>query len=120
MADDNNKKQRVDPPSAWCSPVTASTHPIAPQWTYTPAPFQQSTSAPPSLPPFSMPPMRPNSPPRFFFPADVSGDRDPTPPLEHPSPPREEKYMKFRDPRFPLAGLMREDGGVFDWMRKNR
>jgi len=69
--------------------------------------------------PFNLPPMRPNSPPCFFFPEEFTADSDPTPQLERP-PPREEKYLKYRDARFPLAGLMREDGGVIEWAKKNR
>lgn len=128
MAEDDNKKQRVDPPSAWCSPVVGPSHSTSSAWTYTPPPcVQQSTATtPPSLlPPFSMPSMRAGSPPRFFFPfpdsvasnssANSAAERDPAPP-----PPREEKFMRYRDPKFPLAGLMKEEGGVVEWMRKNK
>lgn len=119
MAEDG-KRQRIDPPSAWCTPVTASTHPIAPRWTFNPPPAQQSTPVPSQLPAFNMPPMRPTSPPRFFFPEDaLDNERSPAPPLERP-PPRDERFMKFRDPKFPLAGIMREEGGVLEWMAANK
>jgi len=87
MMDGNTNKRQcfdlVDPPSAWCTPVVASTHPV--------------TASSSQLPLFTMP---------------VSPDI--------PLPPREEKYMKYRDARFPLAGLFREEGGIREWMKKNK
>jgi hypothetical protein len=109
----SSKRQCVDPPSSWCSPVTATT--VAPKWTYIPPPAQQSTPVSSQLPAFNMPTSRANSPPRFFFPDDVIGDS----PSDKP-PSREEKYMKYRDARFPLAGIMRENGGIFEWMAGRR
>lgn len=58
--------------------------------------------------------MRPNSPPRFFFPEEVFEE------TERPPPPREERFMRFRDAKFPLAGLMREEGGAFKWVAANK
>ena len=39
--------------------------------------------------------------------------------VETPDP-RREKCMKYRNPRFPLAGLMREQGGVYAFMDLHR
>ena len=131
MAD--GKRQRVDAPSEWCSPVVAMAAPAStaiPKWTFTPAPASQSTPTPSSsfFPAFTMPPLRSNSPPRFFFPEpdDVVEQQQQEQQqqkqllLAGEDAARPDKVLKFRDPKHPLAGLMKEEGGVFAWMNQNK
>lgn len=124
MAD--GKRQRVDAPSEWCSPVAmaAPINTVIPKWTFTPPPASQSAPMPSSLPAFNMPPLRSNSPPRFFFP-EINNSVEQQQQEQQPSKPPEDaerpgKVLKFRDPKHPLAGLMKEEGGVFEWMKQHK
>lgn len=84
-------KQRDDP-SLWCGGgVFVNQTPATP-----------ATPAMPMLPPLPLPPPIP-----------------PLLPLPQPPPPAEDPRraaLKFRDPRFPMAGAMKDEGGVFAFM----
>ena len=87
-------KQRDDP-SLWCGGgIFVKETPTTPATPATPA-----TSAMLMLPPLPLPPPMPPLLPRPQLP----------PPTEDPR----RAAFKCRDPRFPMAGAMREDGGVF-------
>lgn len=106
------KKQRVDPPECWV-PSAFAPPPSAARAA------SDSSGVPSTLPVFSLPlPEIPTSSPYDPFASDSHGETEAKNALV------DIRRAKFKtDKRFPLAGILREDGGIFAWMdaqKKNK
>jgi len=106
------KKQRVDPPECWV-PSAFAPPPSAARAA------SDSSGVPSTLPVFSLPlPEIPTPSPYDPFAPGSHGEAEATNALV------DSRRAKFKtDKKFPLAGILREDGGIFAWMdaqKKNK